>query len=60
MTIFTEREQRILALIRESKTNREIAATFHVDTARIDQMVRRMKRKAGVRTKQELRALTVS
>lgn len=53
---FTEREQRILALILANKTNREIAAEFHVDVTRIDQLIRRIKRKAGVRTKGALKA----
>lgn len=56
---FTERELRILTLIREGKTNREIAPVLHVGAARIDQMVRRIKRKAGVHTKQELKALAI-
>ncbi len=48
--VYTEREQKILQLIWEEKTTREIAADFFLSTRSIEKIRQEMKEKIGVST----------
>lgn len=55
--MLTAREIKVLDLIQQGKSNREIAEEFHCSIQRIDTFVRRIKRKTGKHTRKELKAL---
>jgi DNA-binding NarL/FixJ family response regulator len=52
----TAREQKVLSLVAQGKSNREIAALMPCSLQTVDTMVRRIKRKTGLRSRAELKS----